>query len=127
MLRGILMSAGISVPPPQARIIPPTTAEVDPSHPSSFTISKQAGLGQALHLHIPDSMSKDNYGSTAPSHKLSDAELMRSASVGSSSQRHLVPINVVAAQGPAAFSSAISEQYSPTTLDKVHGINFVLS
>ena len=128
MLQGILLSAGISLPPRQARVIAPTTAEVDPANPSSFTVSKHSGLGQALYLHVPDTMSKDSYASTGSSgHLLSDSELS-SHSGSMSNQRHLLPSNISTGPRQAGLLGiAVSEQYSPVALDKVHGVNFVLA
>lgn len=82
-----------------------------------------AGVGQALQMHVPVSMSNQS-----SSRRASDTEghqNMQSLSGTSSSSSQLSPLNIPQAQ--AGYTAGLSEMLSPTSLDKVHGINFVLA
>lgn len=123
MLHQIIIGTGMSPPPRQARIIAPSNADVDAANPSSFRISKLAGPGQPLQMHVPSSMGKES-----SSRRASDPEShqnMQSLNGGPSSSSQLAPLSVP--QGQGGYAAVLPEVLSPTSLDKVHGINFVLA
>lgn len=119
LAHAILLSHGLSPPPRQVTLL---NTSIEPKQ-SSYTVSKSDGLGKPLRLHIPPTME----------HGVDLNESANAAGSFSSPNSSTGPNNDGILTGghrsnpdPSAVGS-VHEQLSPASVDKIHGIDFVLS
>lgn len=124
LAHSILTNHGLTVPPRQSNLLGNAAAE---DAPDCYIVTKSDGLKTPLRLQMPESTSNTSQKRTMSQAHLDKASFSSPFSSGTDNEqgRRKRPRQQVSSSGVA--NPSVHDEYSPGGVDKIYGIDFVLT